>query len=406
MRVWLLTIGEPLPIDGGDPRIMRTGLLARELTARGHQVLWWSARFDHTGKRHRRGPAKQHLADGTKLRLLRSCGYTSNISTRRWIDHVLLALAFLLASAFRRRPDVVVASLPPPELALVATLRCRGAYRIVDVRDKWPDVLSQTPPSGLKRVGAAVMSTAARGALRRAEAIWASAETFLVWALENADRGRASTDAVIPHGYDAPAERPGPRSSEGPIQIVFAGALTDWFDLDTVMRALLAFNTPTLRAQLTICGAGPHGVRLQAVANEREDVKMAGFLDRASLWKVLSGAQIGIAPYIESGSLDDSLPNKIIEYCAAGLAVCTSIRGSARELILTAKAGFAYDNSDELSALLESAIADRSMLARTGQNAAALFEANFVASQVYGEAVERISSLPCPDRNRGHPYPS
>lgn len=395
MKVWLLTIGEPLPIDHGDPRIMRTGLLARELTARGHEVVWWSSRFDHTRKQHRRGPARRQLPDGTELRLLRSCGYTSNISLRRWIDHALLALAFLLASIRRRSPDVVVAALPPPELAFVATLRCRGTYRIVDVRDKWPDVLSQTPPSGLKRVGTAVMSTASRGALGRADAIWSSAEPFLKWGLEHADRARCPSDVVIPHAYDAPEERPEPRSCEGPIQIVFAGALTDWFDFDTVIRALGVFNAPILRAKLTICGTGPNMGRLEEIARSRQDIEMMGLLDRSGLWQVFSRSSIGIAPYIETTSLDDSLPNKIVEYCAAGLAVATSIRGSARELVLAADAGFAYDSSDDLCALLEHASADSSRLMEACQNASTLFEANFVASRVYGNAAERIESTRC-----------
>lgn len=393
MRVWLVTIGEPLPIDEGDPRIMRTGLLARELTARGHDVLWWSARFDHTGKRQRRGPARHRLSDGTELRLLRSCGYWSNISVRRWIDHVLVALAFVLASLRRRSPDVVVASLPPPELALGAMLRCRSAHRIVDVRDKWPDVLSESPPSGLKRVGAVVMSAVTDGALRQADTVWSSAETYLRWGLEHTGRGRRPGDEVIPHGYEAPGGRTERSPSEGPIQIVFAGALTDWFDFDTVIEALAVFNTPSIRAKLTICGTGPHRSRLEEIAGQRQDIAMAGYLDRVGLWEIFSRANIGIAPYIETSSLDDSLPNKIIEYCAAGLAVATSIRGSARELVLEANAGFAYDSSDELCAILEHAVTDRSRLIETCHNASALFEAKFVASQVYGSAALRIESL-------------
>lgn len=392
MRVWLLTIGEPLPIDDGDPRIMRTGLLARELTAGGHEVLWWCARFDHTGKRHRRGPAKRHIPDGTELRLLRSCGYVSNISLRRWVDHVLLALGFLLASARRRSPDVIVVALPPPELALAATIRCWGAHRIVDVRDKWPDVLSATPPSGLKRVGVAVMASAARGALRRADAVWASAKPFLDWGLQHADRERGPSDAIIPHAYDTPAEPLEHRPSEGPIRIVFAGALTQWFDFDTVIRALLVFNTPTPRAKLTICGAGPQGGRLEEIASGRQDIEMMGYLDRVGLWRVFSRSHIGIAPYVQSSALDDSLPNKIIEYCAAGLAIATSIRGSARELILEAHAGFSYDSSDELCAVLERISANRSELPRTCQSAATLFETKFTAAHVYGEAVQMIES--------------
>ncbi len=46
MRVWLLTVGEPLPTDGGSDRVWRTGFLARALADRGHEVVWWSSAFD------------------------------------------------------------------------------------------------------------------------------------------------------------------------------------------------------------------------------------------------------------------------------------------------------------------------------------------------------------------------
>ena len=46
----LIQPGEPLPIEG-PTRPWRTGLLAEELTRRGHEVLWWSSAFSHARKR-------------------------------------------------------------------------------------------------------------------------------------------------------------------------------------------------------------------------------------------------------------------------------------------------------------------------------------------------------------------
>ncbi len=392
MRVWLITIGEPLPIDDGDPRIMRSGLLARELISNGHEVVWWTARFDHTGKRHRPGPSKRKLSDGTELRLLRSCGYGSNVSVRRWVDHVMLAMAFLFTSIGRRSPDVVIASLPPPELALVATLRCRSAHRVVDVRDKWPDVLGAGSLSRVKRVGFVVMAAAARAALRRADAIWASSEPYLTWGLAHAARGRRRADVVIPHGYDAPDVRPTRRGDDGPIELVFAGALTDWFDFGPVLDALGEVNRAGIRARLTICGAGPQRERLEKLHQQRADVRLLGYLDRTGLWSVFGRSDLGIAPYIASGALDDSLPNKIIEYCAAGLPVVTSLRGSARELIGSAGAGYQYDDSTELAAILDQLHGDRQRLAQSRQRARALFDDRFTAAKVYGAAVQHLES--------------
>jgi hypothetical protein len=56
MRVWLITVGEPLPLDGPGERMLRTGILAAFLAARGHEVVWWSSSFDHVRKRQRSDP--------------------------------------------------------------------------------------------------------------------------------------------------------------------------------------------------------------------------------------------------------------------------------------------------------------------------------------------------------------
>jgi len=39
LSIWLITVGEPLPIEGNRDRLWRTGLLAETFTGRGHDVL-------------------------------------------------------------------------------------------------------------------------------------------------------------------------------------------------------------------------------------------------------------------------------------------------------------------------------------------------------------------------------
>src|SRR5687768_12911141 len=108
MRAWLLTVGEPLPGEKG--RMLRAGVLASKLAARGHDVTWWTTRFDHFHKRQRIGPAISHSKEGYKIRLLESRGYHRNRSLARLWDHVQVARAFRRAGLTERRPDIIVAS--------------------------------------------------------------------------------------------------------------------------------------------------------------------------------------------------------------------------------------------------------------------------------------------------------
>src|SRR5262249_61124298 len=76
MKIWLITVGEPLPIESGQPRLLRTGILADLLARRGHQVTWWTSAFDHFRKRfHSPGNRAIEVRTGLSLRLLDGCGY-------------------------------------------------------------------------------------------------------------------------------------------------------------------------------------------------------------------------------------------------------------------------------------------------------------------------------------------
>ncbi|MFX0200046.1 MAG: glycosyltransferase WbuB, partial [Candidatus Hodarchaeota archaeon] len=50
MNIWLIQIGEALPVKAGI-RKLRTAYLADKLIQRGHDVLWWASAFDHFEKR-------------------------------------------------------------------------------------------------------------------------------------------------------------------------------------------------------------------------------------------------------------------------------------------------------------------------------------------------------------------
>jgi len=51
MRIWLVTIGEPLPIDGSNERLYRMGIIANLLVKKGHKIIWWSSTFNHVRKK-------------------------------------------------------------------------------------------------------------------------------------------------------------------------------------------------------------------------------------------------------------------------------------------------------------------------------------------------------------------
>src|SRR4051794_31632102 len=117
MRVWIVTIGEPLPVSAARDRPLRSGMLAEELLARGHEVTLWASTFDHARKLHRY-PADISLnpEERFQVRLLHGIAYRRNVSVRRVINHIQLARKFRRQALLEPQPDLILCSLPTIEL--------------------------------------------------------------------------------------------------------------------------------------------------------------------------------------------------------------------------------------------------------------------------------------------------
>src|SRR5262245_53272534 len=121
MRVWLVTVGEPLPTDGGTDRLLRAGILADLLHQRGHDVTWWTSTFDHVRKRHRfETDTTLDPKPGYRMILLHGAAYTKDVSLRRIANHRATGRAFSRLAEAEPPPHVVLCSLPTLELSVAA----------------------------------------------------------------------------------------------------------------------------------------------------------------------------------------------------------------------------------------------------------------------------------------------
>ncbi len=140
MRIWLVTIGEPIPVqEGKRDRLHRTGHFARFLADRGHEVVWWTSTFDHFRKKHLFDEDTTLSMDNRlQIRLLHGCDYSTNVSLARFRNHRQIGRKFArLAREEENRPDVIVSGLPTIELCAesVKYARDRGVATVLDVRD-------------------------------------------------------------------------------------------------------------------------------------------------------------------------------------------------------------------------------------------------------------------------------
>lgn len=363
MRVWLVQPGESFPFVQS-ARKLRTGHVASELASRGHDVVWWGSAFDHF--RHdwiARQNERIAIEPRVEAVCLAALGYRKNVSLARVLDHRRLSWSFRsLAKAFPR-PDVVVASTPPYDLAYQAA-RYASTHRlplVVDIRDPWPDIFVDRVPSALRPVAQTLLSgefAMMRRLCAAATNLVAVSDSFLQRGLRYAQRSRRDGDRVYYLG--APRQpATGERSERvdairsrcaGRFVITFVGTFGTYHDPIDLVRVArrLGEDSP----MFVIAGAGDRQDELVRAAEGLDRVIFPGWLDEAEIRELLSFSHAGACSTTEH---IDLFPNKAFLYLSAGLPLLNAFDGDLRDWTTQRGIGISYEpgNVDQLAAAVE-----------------------------------------------------
>lgn len=410
MRIWLITIGEPLPGDGPHVRLLRTGILAGILAERGHEVTWWTSAFDHTHKRWRATEDREiEGSEGCRTILLKGTGYKRNVSLKRLWDHSVLARKFKALAKNRPSPDVILCSMPTIKLSEAATIYSeqKNIPVAIDIRDLWPDLFIEMLPGPLRPLGKIAfspMSRALRQAFINARGFTGLTEEFLEWGLKKAGRNPGPWDRVFPMGYlretsEANAiKKAGKRWDEtdlgdDPFIVCFFGTIGRQFDLAPVIGAAKKLSGKGINIRFVLCGDGENREHFARMASDCPNVHFPGWVGRADISALMNRAFVGIAPYVDTRNFNLNLPNKPIEYMSAGLPVLSSVEGTLGRLLREEECGATYGSAEELAAILRRLSQDKSELERLSKNASALYKARFVAENVYGKMADYLEEM-------------
>lgn len=403
MRVWLVTVGEPLPTDAGD-RLFRTGILAELLASQGNEVVWWTSDFDHYQKRSRHsGDFRIAVGERYQIQLLHATGYSKNISLRRILNHRGVAKRFRLLSRSWPRPDVILCSLPTLELSLAATSYGRefDVPVVLDVRDLWPDVFLDLAPAALQPLARCVLSPAfkqARLACSRATAISGITKEYVDWGVAFAGRPRQELDCHFPMGYvDRRPSESAIRDAErfwaqhgvgmdGSFVACWFGMIGRHSEISTVIEAARRLVNLDHPIRFVLCGTGPDLARCRRLAQGCPNVVLPGWVNAAQIWTLLRIATVGLAPYVSIENYIRNVPNKPVEYLSAGLPIVSSLQGVLARLLAEHDCGVTYPNgrADELAQIL-AGLQGSPRLHEMSDHAIALYRSQFVAERVYTE---------------------
>lgn len=389
MRFWVNTPFDTLPGEGGRP--MRYWLLCRALAAAGHEVVLWSSDFHHVTKT-RRPLEPVYVADGLQVRLLPTLPYRANIGLQRVISHRQYARSWsnlareAVARGDLRPPECILVSLPPLGLFRAAARMRRqwGSAVVVDIQDAWPETFYRLLPRGVRWLAPFLFWPArrlARQAYRQADGVTAVAEAYLQLARVY---GCRAPMARFPLASPLPPAMPEARAAApSALHLCYVGNLGERYDLATLIEAVRRLTDDGVPVTLTVAGDGPQRPLVAEAIRQGAPIAYRGYLDDKALQACMAGCDAGVVPMFPDSWV--AVPNKLIDYAAAGLAMVNGLKGEAQSLLDRYGAGVSYETGSaaSLAAAVRQYADDRDLLARHRQAARRLAEAEFDAARRY-----------------------
>lgn len=399
VHVGIIQVAEPLESDDGIGRPFRAGMLAQALVAAGHRVTWWTSNFNHTTKTFRFDTTDVEVRsiDGVEFRFLYGRRYRRNISFAR-IGHQR-EMARQLTRDLPKVDDVDVffVGIPIHELADVIRREAPSAAMVLDVRDKWPDLLVTALPRLMRPIGRLALLRefrSARANFRHARGIVGVSRDYVEFGLHYAGRQAAEFDRVFPIGHPSVGEKRAARSTAGPLRLVFGGAFGASVDLDTIISAVQRVDARRPGAvHLVIAGDGDQGSRLRASVTPGDPIEFVGWLAPSELRALVRDSDVGVLPY--RATIAETMPNKLFEYLAWGMPLLSSLTGDGAAVVAEHDLGETYRAGDvgDATACIERLIDAMDRLPAAGDRGVAVFDGAFSEQQIYPDLVNFLESV-------------
>ncbi|MDT8903864.1 glycosyltransferase family 4 protein [Anaeroselena agilis] len=414
MRVWLITVGEPLPTDGSCVRLHRAGILADLLHGQGHDVIWWTSTFDHMAKKQRfTSDTVVDLDKRFRMIFLHSCAYASNVSISRILNHIGIARHFSELAPKETKPDVILVSLPTLELSQAAVEygKRHNVPVVVDVRDLWPDIFVDLFPTAMRPLGRLLLLPyfhMVRSICRQATAIIGITPKIVQWGLDYAGRTATCWDRDFPLAYSGVQPKDealrsagkfwgkyGISGSDDQFTVCFFGTMGRQFDLETVIKVGKILEEENAGIRIVLCGTGDNFEKYKQLAGFCKSLIFPGWVGAAEIWTMMRSSHVGLAPYYSTTDFEMSIPNKVIEYLSAGLPIVSSLKGTVAEILSHHGCGVSYkqENPRELANTLADLYRQPKLLETMSKNARRLYEERFAVDDVYGKLVASLEEI-------------
>jgi len=356
---------------------LRTYKNALHLVQKGYHVTVLSA----AGHYHSRESQKtEHLIRKEVIQGIEVLWVSSLFEYHKsFFSRLLSFLAFMVLATWyglRTNPQVVYATSPPLTVFIPGFIisRMKRANLIFEVRDIWPESAVTTGvlqnPLLIK-----VAQKLEKFAYKTSKTVVAVSGGIKEALIKNGVA--ADKICVVPHGVDLEYFKTGVVNAnfrqqyglEGKFVALYAGSFGWANGLEQVIEAArLLVNVDQIH--FVLLGDGKEKERLLGLARQYNlsNITFADPVPKRDVGAIISSANAGLMILREAKTFATVLPNKLLDYMAAGLPVIINFEGFASSLVKQAGAGFlvASSQSEELAKSLMRLWRDNKLCRRLG----------------------------------------
>lgn len=360
MKIWLIKIAEPDPIEG--TQLGRTGELAEYLSRNGHDVTWWKSTFHHGTKtlKYSKDTIKKYGDNEKVISLHSPVIYKKNISLKRILFYFILSIKFSKMAAKNEKPDIILSSWPSIFITYAAVKygKKNKIPVVIDVRDYWPDIFEKSMPKPLAKILMKPLKYETGKIFKSASGITAVQNTALKWGCRYAARVPSNYDRAFFIGIRR-FELTGDKREEllewwknkgvtaNTWNICFWGSLKhSGLDLSTVIKAVVRLEKKYPSIRLIIGGEGDSREYLEKIAGNSSAIIFAGYCNGYQMSTAMSISKVGVYSLINSEDFIDTVSNKAIQYMSGSLPVLNSLTGYMNKLLSEENAGLSYKEGD------------------------------------------------------------
>ena len=350
--------------DGEYPWDVRTEKVCRALTGAGHQV--------HMVARNRDCRVlREELEECTVHRMppFRAMGRLVDAATQfpaffnpRWVGLMKRVGQGEGVGA------ILVRDLPLAPTAIHVGRRLRVPV-VLDMAENYPAMIRDLWTTGSTKPGDFLVRNP-----RAVEAVerWTMARIDHILVVVEESRDRLVEELGVPQGRitvvgntpsverldgyldpSASEERP-PRTPGDPLRLTYLGLLEQARGVGAVIEAVGLCRDRGIPVEFTIIGDGRAAPQFEALARERslDDswVRLLGFVPYREALPLLAESDVGVIPHLANESWNTTIPNKLFDYMAAGVAVLTSEARPAQRVVEDTRCGLSFQGGDPESA--------------------------------------------------------